>query len=97
MSGSTSSCMHCGAEVWDDATFCRECGASEDSGWNDASDALALGGYSADEEEERYDYEQYVRNEFPEYLEDSDISSRRILTTLLVIAVCLALGIGLLL
>ena len=86
--------MHCGADIYEDATFCRECGASDDSGWDhDTTDAMAYGGYS-DDEDDQYDYESFVAREFPDYVANKDFSARRLLMALCIIAVCIALGFG---
>lgn len=54
-------CPHCGAELPPDATFCRQCGASEESGWGDEFD-----GDVATEDE--FDYDDFVAREFPDHV-----------------------------
>ena len=55
-------CPHCGADVPVSAQFCRECGADERSGWsNDADDD-----YAEDDPEDDFDYDDFVRREFPD-------------------------------
>jgi hypothetical protein len=62
-------CPHCGAQLPADAKFCRQCGASDDSGWNE-EDELAPGdlgiGY---EGEDDFDYDDFVAREFPQHAE----------------------------
>ncbi len=61
-------CPHCGADVPVGATFCRECGASEGAGWGEEewSEDDFSGGYSAEDD---FDYDEYLRREFPEKAE----------------------------
>ena len=53
-------CPHCGATLAADASFCPECGASSDSGWDDDSESFAH------DAEDEFDYDDFVRREFPE-------------------------------
>lgn len=55
-------CPHCGAEVKIGAIFCRECGASDDSGWGQDDDVLLDTETAVDDE---FDYHEFVRREFP--------------------------------
>lgn len=53
------SCPHCGATVSGRASFCRECGASDESGWNDD--------VSTDvDTDDEFDYDDFVSREFPD-------------------------------
>lgn len=52
-------CPHCGAELPGSASFCRECGASEDSGWEEEWTDSA-------ESEDDFEYDEYLRREFPD-------------------------------
>ncbi|MEO8497067.1 MAG: zinc ribbon domain-containing protein [Planctomycetota bacterium] len=50
-------CPVCGAEVAAGASFCRECGASDESGWSDEAEE----GFATDDE---FDYDDYLEREF---------------------------------
>ena len=50
------SCHHCGAALPVTATYCRECGASAESGWND--------GELDEDGGDDFDYDEYVSREF---------------------------------
>ena len=80
-------CPHCGAEMRVGSSFCRECGASDDSGWNEDRGDSA-GGYGDD-----FDYDDFIRREFPEHAEKKPVSTR----TLLIVAIVVALVIAILL
>ncbi|HCU87576.1 MAG TPA: zinc ribbon domain-containing protein [Verrucomicrobiales bacterium] len=54
-------CPNCGAAVPARASACPECGADEDTGWND--DAYAQGLGLPDED---FDYDEFVEREFGE-------------------------------
>jgi hypothetical protein len=58
-------CPCCGAEVPVGAKSCRECGASDDSGWGDdaAQDDQSSTGYGPDDD---FDYDEFVSREFPD-------------------------------
>ena len=63
-------CSHCGAELAPRASFCRACGASEDSGWSE-------GAYESTEEwaledESDFDYDDFVAREFPDAAPGAD-------------------------
>jgi uncharacterized membrane protein YvbJ len=79
-------CPHCGADVPEDADFCRVCGASVDSGWDDGD----WGEYEEDEDD--FDYDDYLRREFPEHAQpEMRPNPRRVLTVVIVLLLCLAL------
>jgi hypothetical protein len=50
-------CPCCGAEVAAGARFCRECGASEESGWNEEGEE----GFATEDD---FDYDDYLEREF---------------------------------
>ena len=81
-------CPNCGADVPEDADFCRNCGASADSGWEDAD-------WDDDEEyEDDFDYDDYLRREFPEHAPpDNRPKARRVLTITIVLLLCLAFAL----
>lgn len=56
-------CPHCGADVPANKQFCRECGASDDFGWNEDAhwDDEISDGYGGDD----FDYDDYLEREFP--------------------------------
>ena len=91
-------CPHCGAELRLNALFCRQCGASEDSGWGDDSEAWSEPWTTSDNEEEEdsyqaddFDYDEFISREFPEYAEPSNKHQRaRWFTGLIVAIVCVA-------
>ena len=79
-------CAHCGAEVACGSTVCRECGASEDSGWNDDQAAWA------EEQEDDFDYDGFVRREFPSHAAAARWGSPKVwLTAIIVLLLCLSL------
>jgi len=57
-------CPHCGSDVDKKAIFCRECGASEDSGWN-TDDSLGSSDSYDGYGDEDFDYDEFLRREFP--------------------------------
>ncbi|MGB7348018.1 MAG: zinc ribbon domain-containing protein [Pirellulaceae bacterium] len=54
-------CPHCGGDIRQDATFCHHCGSSESDGWQDEES-----GYGEDSYDEDFDYNEFVRDEFPD-------------------------------
>ena len=60
-------CPNCGATVPAGAKFCRECGASDESGWNEDESSWAedtASGYGPDDD---FDYDDFVAREFPDH------------------------------
>ena|SRR5438067_1151215 len=57
-------CPCCGAEVAVGAPVCRECGASDEFGWDEGywGDDELPAGYSSDDD---FDYDEFVGEEFP--------------------------------
>jgi hypothetical protein len=62
--GEYFNCPCCGAEVPVGAKFCRECGASDESGWgeDESQDEESSTGYRPDDD---FDYDEFVSREFP--------------------------------
>ena len=81
-------CPHCGGKVALGASFCRHCGADEESGWSDDTEGSAGG-----QDENDFDYDDYLAREFPESA-PSGSSLGRWLILLIVAALCLALLLG---
>ena len=81
-------CPHCGARVRARAKFCRECGASEESGWGEEGNEDSTG-YGEDED---FDYDDYLRREFPEHAprRSAKESANRLFMILIVAVLCLA-------
>lgn len=50
-------CPHCGQDLAPNASFCRHCGSSDDSGWctDDESDFLG---------HDEFDYDEYIEREY---------------------------------
>ncbi|MGZ9130694.1 MAG: hypothetical protein ACXW4Z_23200 [Candidatus Binatia bacterium] len=73
-------CPICGYDVPEGALACQECGADHNSGWRtdvDIRDAIGV-------DEEEFDYDEFVRNEF-----GSPIKPAGIKTVWWVTALCL--------
>ena len=74
---SWAACPHCGAEIRANATFCRECGSSDSDGW---------GSESYDNEDD-FDYEQFVEDNFGDSRRSNTVSRKwQLVALLLVIA-----------
>ncbi len=81
-------CPHCGAALRGGATFCRACGASEDSGW----DENATDGYGAEDD---FDYDDYLAREFPQHAPpERRMTGRQGLVLLVAFLLVLALLLG---
>ncbi len=48
-------CPHCGADIREDAKFCRHCGSSDSDGWRDE--------WESDEDDDE-GYEEFIEREF---------------------------------
>ncbi len=90
-------CRGCGAELPLSATFCRHCGASDESGWgeggegdDDEQDALDLpAGYR--EKDNDFDYDEFVADEFPEQSSDDDSPIQVSFRAVVIVLVCIGL------
>jgi hypothetical protein len=60
-------CPHCGEELPRDATFCRHCGASDQSGWS--TDDAWSEWEPGDPGEDDFDYDEFVAREFPDQVQ----------------------------
>ena len=75
-------CSHCGQQLPASAQFCRYCGADERVGWeNDEIGDL----------EDGFDYDDFVRREFPEQHRDTSPAGRRGFRTVVIVLLCIAL------
>ena len=52
-------CPNCGAFVPEDAVACPECGADENTGWNDRATAQRL-----DLPDDEFDHDEFIASEF---------------------------------
>ena len=57
-------CPHCGEPLPSNATFCKHCGGSHDSGWENDNDA-SVDIWPNDDDE---DYRDFLEREFPAHL-----------------------------
>lgn len=81
-------CPHCGEDVAAGATFCRACGASDEMGWDgeqwyDAPSDI--------EQDDDFDYDDYLAREFPEHATPRPASPRRWLAVAVILLLCLAI------
>ena len=86
----TVPCPHCGEDIASDASFCRHCGATDESGWNDDEwdDPVSR-------EEEDDEYQEFLQREFPDEF-PTPVTTRRIFVTVIVALLCLAFLIAIL-
>jgi hypothetical protein len=83
-------CPCCGAELPLSADFCRDCGASADSVWN--TDEDVTDDVSDFDQDDEFDYEDYLRREFPDHASARPAPGpHRVFFALIVIVVCLLL------
>ena len=74
-------CSHCGEPLKPSATFCRECGSSDESGWNETEEGFA---------EEEFDYDEFVQREFPSDAPPGNLDVKRIAIASVIIIVLAA-------
>ncbi|MCB9941856.1 MAG: zinc ribbon domain-containing protein [Planctomycetaceae bacterium] len=80
-------CPCCGAEVSGNARFCRECGASGDSGWNLEEEE----GFADDDD---FDYDDFLEREFgTERPKTQREKIQRAVTVVIIVLVCISLTI----
>ena len=85
-------CPHCGAPVPVSATVCRECGSDAETGWSEDAEVGGVDtqtGYSSDDD---FDYNDFVRREFPgQSGADARQAIRTWVTVLVVVLTCIGL------
>lgn len=67
MTDEPDECPYCSAELAANATRCRRCGASEEYGWNNVDGLGPEYGDGYREDEDDFDYDEFVAREFPEH------------------------------
>lgn len=87
-------CPNCGAAVAGGATFCRECGASDDTGWGEEEDDVDAN-YDEDED---FDYDEFIGREFPQHAPDGmRVTGKQLVIRVIAVILCLCLlwlGLG---
>lgn len=79
-------CPHCGAVVRQNAKFCRECGADDSAGWDEHPDT----DYGDYEHGEDFDYDEFVRNEFPDHATPAKKNPVLVIVVILLLVAMLA-------
>jgi hypothetical protein len=59
-------CPHCGADVPVGSQACTECGSDEETGWSEGADVWESGIPAGYGDEDDFDYDRFVEQEFPE-------------------------------
>ena len=86
-------CPHCGEYVPAGARVCRECGASDECGWDVNDDP-----YRVPPDEDEFDYDDFVAREFPDHsAADSPTRLKRARMAWIVVALVGALILGIVL
>ena len=83
MSSQSFNCPHCGEPVPLNASMCRNCGSSDEYGWNE-SDAIA------DLGDDDFDYDEFVAREFPDQVDQSPAEGKEILFRAVILAIILS-------
>ena len=83
-------CPNCGADVKKGKLACPECGSCDETGWSDAaSEGFADGEW---DDEGDFDYDDFVKREFPDSA--GPFSSQSWGVTLVILLICLAMGLA---
>ena len=72
-------CQHCGAEIRAEVRFCRHCGSSDSDGWSEDTEY----------EEEEFDYESYVSENFDDGKLTTSLSLHWKVVTLVLLSIFL--------
>jgi transcription elongation factor Elf1 len=85
-------CPHCGAQVRVGAAACRACGSDADTGWSDEAETYAAGfdaGYGGEDD---FDYDEYIREEFPDQAAEPPATNwKRWVAVVIILLVCAAM------
>jgi uncharacterized membrane protein YvbJ len=82
-----SVCPVCGEDVPRGSLACPECGADHNSGWREDADTYD----SLDLPEENFDYDEFVRREFPSKIRPPGIKRIWWITAILVLVISVVL------
>ncbi len=85
-------CPHCGEDVSIGATVCRECGASNDSGWGEGGGGWQSDPWSGYLDDDDSDYEEFLDREFPDSAAASNEQRiKRAFASIIIVLVCIAI------
>ncbi len=91
-------CPHCAEPLPSRARFCRNCGASDESGWGRDGDEFGEdpdAGYADDSAMDDDDYADFVAREFPDHAEPNPTRDRRkSVIAMVMILVCVGIVLG---
>lgn len=82
-------CSNCHSKI-SNPNFCRQCGASEESGWSSASDGDFGSGYG---NEDDFDYDEFLEREFPGKNGPKKGSFSQLLVTLIIVLLCVCFAV----
>ena len=79
-------CPWCGADLPSHADFCRECGASKESGWGEDD-----GDWEASVPDDGFEYDEFIAREFPDQASPPLPTSRPQLARVLIVVLILVI------
>ena len=82
-------CSNCHSKIAN-PNFCRNCGASEESGWSAAGDGDFGSGYGGEED---FDYDEYLEREFGSSGSPKQKSWGQLLMTMIIVLLCICLAV----
>lgn len=86
MTFSDETCPNCGADIPQNAIACPECGACEETGWNETANNQSLG-----IDEESFDYDEFVKNEFSGSQGNSIFDQKPLIYSIIIVVITISL------